>query len=67
MKMNAQDFRPHATTRDMIFRDEKPSLGLKSGTDGVSSSVSNLQTIKKTNQTKPTAKQIPKASAGIPK
>ena len=47
MKMKAQDFRPHATCKEMIFRSEKPSLVLNN--DGISSSVSNLQTLKKTD------------------
>jgi len=40
MKIKAQDFRPHATCKEMIFRSEKPSL--VQNNDGVSSSVSNL-------------------------
>jgi hypothetical protein len=40
MKMKAQDFRPHATCKEMIFRSEKPSL--VQNNDGISSSVSNL-------------------------
>ena len=62
--MNAKDFKPHATCKEMIFRSEKPSL--VGNNDGVSSSVSNLQALKKTQNKQP-GKQAPKANPGIPK